>query len=658
MQQSPIIFCTDGSTDADELYLTLSYRKGGNSIRKVPCDEMARYLNNETLVGVVLPITESMIENAAFGDCVKAITDRMDAATGTSFRCFVYPLSIPYEQFLEACEGKSNTIPLNEGLALIQENIHHAPFSGPDDLSKEVFLFAANAEHVKNYYTAVRLRLDFLVVVGNLMQVAAIASHIVTIGLGLLFMEKLCAKVFPSITMPLHDKAMTLLDTQYLPIILLAFSICFVFCITNILYWFKEGPGELPGRIGTGGAAKAVFAYCYLLPIPIISFFLLIYREHWRLLLLCIAAGITVDVLRRCRYSVKRERITLGRVGNDYDDDRPDPRLLKVRSRFVGAPYRVPWLTRERKPVFISYTHSSEWSSNTASDLYDELTKRDIPCFLDKHDIMRGSSWHKRLIEKMGEASQIICLVDDISIDKAWPAEELQTTLNLRRISGDPTVCLLVKQGLRTAELKKTKIFEEVLNKAGDFEEIAVVLKETDDSASLVASNLKQGYDRTNSLFGYTGSVILDSLIRRPFNILTLTCISILWLPLVIAGAVNLRFHFLEDLLERGGTPVWICVIAACYICTVCLIDVIIRSYMYKPKTVGKATLTGRIPALITAFISGWILSLGVRSIQSIEMNCIPVLFIFIAIGMAGCSISACHENMLRNGDIRYGNEY
>lgn len=189
--------------------------------------------------GVILPITERLIEDAAFGDCVKAVTEQMDVATGTSFRCFVYPLSITYWQFLAACEGKSSAIPLNEGLALIQENIHHAPFSGPDDLSKEVFMFLANEDRVKNYYSAVRLRLDFLVVVGNLMQTLAIASHVVTIGLGLLLMEKLCAKVFPSVTMPLHDRAMALLDTAYLPIIMLAFSICFIFCITNIIYWFK-----------------------------------------------------------------------------------------------------------------------------------------------------------------------------------------------------------------------------------------------------------------------------------------------------------------------------------------------------------------------------------------------------------------------------------
>ncbi|MDR1271539.1 MAG: toll/interleukin-1 receptor domain-containing protein [Clostridiales Family XIII bacterium] len=654
MQLSSIVFCTDGSSDFDELYSTLTWRNEGIPLKTALCDEMAQYLESVSPSGVILPITERMIENASFGECVKAITEYMNAATGTSFRCFVYPVSISYDLFLEACEGKSDAIHLNEGLALIQENIHHAPFGGPDDLFKEVARFEANAGNVRNYYSAVHLKLDLQTVIGNLMQVAAVASHIITVVLGLLFLEKFCAKIFPSILLPLHDRAMALLDTKYLPIIMLAFAICLIFCVTNILYWFKGGSGELANRVGTGGAAKAVFAYCYLLPIPIISFFYLIYKEHWRLLLLCIAAGIVVDVLRRCRYSVKRGRIALSRVGNNYDD-RVDPRLLKVRSRFVGAPYRVPWLTRERKPVFISYTHSSKWSSNTASDLYDELTKHGLPCFLDKHDIMRGSSWHKRLIEKMGEASQIICLVDDISIDKAWPAEELQTALKLRRISGDPTIYLLVKQGLRTAELKKTTIFEEVLNKAGDLEEIAVVLKETGDSASLMASNLKQGHDQANSLFGYTGSVVLDNLIRRPFNVLTLTCISILWLPLLIAGAVNWRLHFFEDMLEHGGTPVWICLVAACYVCVVCLIDVVVRPYMYNPGTEEKSALSGRFPALAAAFISGWVLSLCV---QSIQIDYTLGLFIFIAVGIAGCSISACHENMLRNGTIRYGNEY
>jgi len=626
-------------------------------ITEVNIADIGHYLSTKKPVSMILPVSDSMISSASFGEGVKQITDYMNNAMGTSFRCLIYPLGMSYEIFIgecdTACRAKYMGMPHNEGLYLIQEHIHHAEFAGTDDLIIEFAQTVKNAETIKNYYNAVTIRGWVQTFAGYLMQLGTIIAHIATPVIALLLDEKTSVNLIPALQKP-HEWMLGLLESRWLPLIALSFAVALIYSVTNILYWLKSTSKKL-SEMSANMTSYGALMYSGLPFVCNILLFRLVFREHWTLLLLCIATAFCMDIIRRSRYNTIRRREALKKPS--VAEKRIlslDQKLLDVRSRFVSAPFRVPYLDRERRPVFISYTHASTWAQNMAERLYRELTERGTPCFLDKHNIQRGSSWHKRLIESMDTAHTVICLVDEYSIGNAWPAEELETALRLRSISGNPNVYLLLKKGLKPEELNPMPIFKEVLQRTDTDQEMAIVLREADESPVLIAEQL-QKHELANSVFGIFGSVILD-FCRRPLNFLTLATTSLLWIAFVIAALVNLKLQFFENQVERSEVACLIWFLLACYVVTVSIIDVLMRGFMYKAVTsdgaVGAAV--GSLAGILNGFLSLWVIY---YCLQELPLRIEYIFMAFICVAAAACSISALHENMVRNNMLQFGNE-
>ena len=653
------VFFTDGSYVCDRMFNDI---RGHKACRKIPITEVDIGDVGDTLsvkrpVSMILPITDSMLSTAEFISCVKAIAHYMSEAEGTSVRCLIYPLDMSYNDFKEkcdaACRDKYKDLPYNEGLYLIQDHIHHAEFRAIEDLGTEFALSVKNAEIVKNYYNSMRIRGWVQTFAGYLMQMGTIAAHIITPVIAVLLDEKISVNLIPRLQKP-HEWVLGLLESKWLPLIVLAFAITLVYSLTNIFYWLKGNSKKMAG-LNTSKTAYAALLYSGLPYICNVLLFRLIFRQHLSLIILCVVAAFCMDVIRRSRYNTVRRHKALNKPNITNKQDTPiEKSLLEVRSQFVTAPFRVPYLAREDKPVFISYTHVSEWAQDMAEQLYQELKNLGITCFLDKYNIARGSSWHKRLTERMDTAHTVICLVDEHSIGNAWPAEELETSLRLRSISGNPTVYLLLKKNLPVDSLKKMPVFEEVLRRADTKEEMAFVLNETDNSPALIAARLKN-HGQTNSVFGHFGSVTME-LLRLPLYILTLSVTSWLWVVFCIAAVVNYNMSFFENQIEQSQIACLIYFLFACYLFTVSVIDVLSRGFLYMPVEAGAGM--GALIGLLAGCLNGYMAIYVVYNcITNMSLSIEHALMALICVVVGACSITSCHENMVRLKTIRLGNE-
>jgi hypothetical protein len=655
---SSTAFLSDGSFECKELLEKLRQSKSCKriDIKEVAWENIDYFLRTEHPVAVILPITNSVIRMNDFSSNMRCITDWMNTNEGTAFRCYVYPLTIEYEQFRmecdTACESKKTEQPYNEGLYLIQDHIHHAAYSSVEELAAELRQFIKDADSVINYYYAVSVQIFFKTCIGLLLQAIILLSHSITIVIGLLLSKNFINDIFPFLS-GVHETVLEYLQTPLLTPVMLAFSICFVFSVTNIVYLLKN----IRLNEVAQWMCSPLFLYSYLLTLPVFLLFNLVYRQHIYLILLCIAVAVMIDIIRRSCYSASRKRVTLKKP--DMRDKRNlpvDKKILNVRTKLSVSPYRIPYLCKEIQPVFISYTHSSRWATKRAEQLYDDLKRREIPCFLDAKIIKRGSSWHRRLKESLDSSSIFISLVDKLSIKNPWPAEELETALLLRSISGNPSVYLLLEKDLETERLEKMPIFEEIIKRAGSDNEIAFILKDIEDtqdekkgkSSAIISSQFARAYTTTDSIFGIFGSFIIDRLIL-PLNTLSLATISILWIPLIIAALVNWKVQFFESQIQQGGIATRIYFLSACFVGTVSALDIFYRGFM----------VIAKIPIFIFAsFISlVFAVIVFIDCISYLQFNMELVMAIFLCIGAAACSISVCMRNGINQKSYIYGND-
>jgi len=159
-----IVFCTDGSDECCDLLSAIQRNEKCSKIEIKASNffQAGDLLDAEHPVGVILPITPQIIEAPDFTDCVQNIVNRMDNVVGTSFRCYIYPIGMSYEQFRarcdKECENRRKRVEYNEGLYQIQEHIHHAPFDGISDLCDELWEFANNTDFIANYYNCMKIK--------------------------------------------------------------------------------------------------------------------------------------------------------------------------------------------------------------------------------------------------------------------------------------------------------------------------------------------------------------------------------------------------------------------------------------------------------------------------------------------------------------------
>lgn len=168
-------------------------------------------------------------------------------------------------------------------------------------------------------------------------------------------------------------------------------------------------------------------------------------RPDWGLL--GVVLGLPIDLTRRFGL---RQRWALETVRRRRSAQRAASRPVRVPvDRYRAAleappsPLFCPVVPPTSSSVFISYARKSTWGTGKASRLAELLRDRQVPVFLDRTNIPEGTLWFRELVTAIGEAGVVVCVLDQLTLGRGWPADELEAALAQRVTVGLPDIVVL-----------------------------------------------------------------------------------------------------------------------------------------------------------------------------------------------------------------------
>jgi hypothetical protein len=164
-------------------------------------------------------------------------------------------------------------------------------------------------------------------------------------------------------------------------------------------------------------------------------------------LILGVVSGILLDYARRAGLHASKSGRKVDPDSVESAGSSPSPSLAKMTMGRSPDALRCHLFEQQIAHVFISYTRSSAWACQKAAELNRDLQAAGVDCFLDRDVLVDGSNWRAQLNHHLVDANVFIALVDKHSIQRKWPAAELETALECRRINAVPDIILLVETG-------------------------------------------------------------------------------------------------------------------------------------------------------------------------------------------------------------------
>lgn len=113
------------------------------------------------------------------------------------------------------------------------------------------------------------------------------------------------------------------------------------------------------------------------------------------------------------------------------------------RQPFTHASF--PLLPFRSKSLFISYMHSSAWSSDTAALIHQWAIELGFDVFRDASSIPPGSLWRQLLLRALSECGWFIVVLDGDATLTEWVLAESAYAALLRKSIGKPRILLVVK---------------------------------------------------------------------------------------------------------------------------------------------------------------------------------------------------------------------
>ncbi len=243
--------------------------------------------------------------------------------------------------------------------------------------------------------------------------------------------------------------------------------------------------------------------------------------------------GLLLETSRRGKVRVARSHLLV--VGGEI------AAMPSLPSSFLqpGSADPRQWpLFASRSKVFISYSRTSAWGSQSADMLHERLKATVGDSFLDRRSIPSGASWRHQLDEQIGESAVFVALCDEHSVRRPWVAAELGAALAGRHASGVPEVILLRSPSL-TQLAQSLPVFRDVFHGTDGEVEGAPQVISVRDASSLL--NLAASLARVspNAVFPEGFRLFLLAL-TTPLMFLS-TLVPILGLPaLLLAIGVQL----------------------------------------------------------------------------------------------------------------------
>lgn len=377
------------------------------------------------LSAVVLIIEPSSLTDPSFLSLVQwSITE---VATRDGFRLFPCLSGMGADDFeMEVNSG-------NEVLKRLVDTVQVEGTASPEALRRNLRAYLAHLQEIRNAGAWLRLRLTFSVLLGHF--AAGLQILCVPVGAALV------------LWLPLWDTRATLRQfggwehwaALVCGVASFPFLMMGLFAYTRygtFLYKMMRDPfGFLWGFAFTFVGAP-IFLSSVRIKAPV----------AW--IVLGVVLGAMLDGARRAGLRAKRER----RPVDPQSVARKHGRLPKHLREQAGPawlnPLRCPLFPARTPKVFISYTRSSAWARRVAGSLAKYLSGMKVRAFLDQQDIPAGVSWRRALNHHLSRATAFVCLADSQSVERVWPAAEMEAALAGKHLIGLPQIIVLKEPNL------------------------------------------------------------------------------------------------------------------------------------------------------------------------------------------------------------------
>ena len=443
----PILgFFTDGTPEVDALFEGLSVLLVGI------CEIRPIELGNTdgiTLPDViVLPYRKDYIRSNSFRALAESVIRRFGTEDAQDLRTYVVPVDLSEKQFASILTSGADST-----LSDLGDVIQIRPGKNAEKLTGEIRQYYASctADRRKRMLEALLHRFQFYV--GSLFTAASVLCVLysfVACGVNALnFSTEETSAFLGSYSQIL--RFLPYFTKPYASIIIrCTWFVSWPMLLSVILCVFQQGirsaQKEYERLICRESDLVLLFAIIGSTVIQSLALTKCV-EGHWYLAAPGIPLGFAIDALRRMRFSgIRFLRFkALDKAMSTGTEQKKLPNRLRDSGREpIVAALRKPYLHRDRIKIFVSYTHRSPWACQRVDELLRLCAEVGIDCFVDKTGIPRGASWRRCIFSNLLQADYLIAFVDNVSVEKQWPAAELEMSLAMRAVSGFPNPIAIV----------------------------------------------------------------------------------------------------------------------------------------------------------------------------------------------------------------------
>ena len=183
----------------------------------------------------------------------------------------------------------------------------------------------------------------------------------------------------------------------------------------------------------------------YLVAIVVITYSILIIEQNF--ILLCFFLMLNIGLYNFYMYSrrIRAELTSISGLHTKMAEKVRQFDALKNIGKEPFTPSSFPWFSFNSKTLFISYMHSSRWSSETAALTHKWASENGYRVFLDRSTIPSGTLWRKYLLQSISECVFFVTIIDGDAEATEWVLAESAYAALLRKNIGKPRILLVIK---------------------------------------------------------------------------------------------------------------------------------------------------------------------------------------------------------------------
>lgn len=197
----------------------------------------------------------------------------------------------------------------------------------------------------------------------------------------------------------------------------------------------------------------------YIMAIAVTAYSIWIIEQD--LLVLCILLIMNIGLYSFYMYSrrIRAELTSISFLQTEMTEKSLQQKTLENIGNAPFSPSSFPLLPFRSKTLFISYMHSSVWSSETAEITHKWASEIGYRVFLDRSTIPSGTLWRKHLLKSLSQCTYFLAVIDGNAEATAWVLAESAYAALLRKNIGKPRILLLIKDAQKISQDKQNPFY-------------------------------------------------------------------------------------------------------------------------------------------------------------------------------------------------------